>query len=50
MFKTWKIKNNAAVHGLKFAATAWKQECKREKKPDNFDVFYFSLFGRYPTR
>jgi hypothetical protein len=50
MFKNWKIRNNSAVHGLKFAAAKWKEECKRAQKPDSFDVFYFALFGRYPTR
>jgi len=46
----WKIKNNAEVHGLEFAATRYKVECKKQVKPDNFDVFYFALFGRWPAR
>jgi len=46
----WKIKNNAEVHGLEFAAARYKVECKKQVKPDNFDVFYFALFGRWPNR
>ena len=46
----FRIKSNASVHGLAFAARQYKVECKREKKVDNFDVFYFACFGRYPAR
>lgn len=50
MFKLWKIQENVRVHGLEFAAKAHKVECKREGKPSNFDVFYYALFGKWPTR
>lgn len=46
----WKIRNNAEVHGLEFAARKHKAQCKREQKPSNFDIFYFALFGRWPAR
>ena len=46
----WRIQENARVHGLEFAAKQYKVECKREKKVDNFDTFYFACFGRYPAK
>lgn len=45
-----KIRSNAEVHGLVFAARAHKAECKRQGKLSNFDTFYFAFFGRYPTK
>ena len=46
----FRIKSNASVHGLAFAARQYKVECKREGKVDNFDTFYFACFGRYPAK
>lgn len=46
----WKIRSNAEVHGLKFAATKHQEQCKKESKPSNFDTFYFAIFGKWPTK
>lgn len=39
-----KIRSNLAVHGMRFAGRIAKQQ----KIP--FDMFYFVIFGRYPTK
>lgn len=44
------VQSNAATHGLEWAAKKHQEQCKKQGKPSNFDVFYFALFGRYPTR
>ena len=48
--KNWQIRSNAVVHGLEFAAMKHQEALKREKKPSNFDAFYFAIFGKWPTR
>lgn len=44
MFNSWKIRNNIEVLGLEFAG----KKAKKENIP--FCTFYFTIFGRYPTR
>ena len=39
-----KIRSNAEVHGVEFAAVV----ARRAGIP--FDTFYFVLFGKYPVR
>ena len=46
--KAWQVRSNAEVHGLEFAAKRHQEALKREKKPSNFDAFYFAIFGKYP--
>jgi len=45
-----RIQSNMAVHGTAWAARRYKQECRKAHRVDNFDVFYFALFGRWPNR
>ena len=45
-----RIQSNMQVHGAFWAARRYKEECRRAHKVDNFDVFYFALFGRWPAR
>jgi len=45
-----RIQSNMQVHGTFWAARRYREECRRAHKIDNFDVFYFALFGRWPTR
>ena len=47
--KNWQIRSNAEVHGLSFAAKRHQEALKRQKKPSNFDAFYFAIFGKWPT-
>ena len=47
--KNWQIRSNAEVHGLSFAAKRHQEACRRQKKPSNFDAFYFAIFGKWPT-
>lgn len=39
-----RIQSNMSVHGVYYAAKI----CRRQGVP--FDMFYFSIFGRYPTK
>ena len=45
-----RIQSNMDVHGAFWAARRYKQECKRKSAIDNFDVFYFAVFGKWPNR
>ena len=47
--KNWQIRSNAEVHGLSFAAKRHQEALKRQKKPSNFDAFYFAIFGKWPA-
>ena len=44
MLTSWKIRNNAEVHGVKFAATV------AAKAGVNIDTVMFALFGKYSRK
>ena len=45
-----KIRSNAEVHGLAWAAKRQQEAMRRNPCGANsFDVFYFALFGKWPT-
>ena len=39
-----KIRSNAEVHGIQYAASV----ARKQRIP--FDTFYFVMFGKYPVR
>ena len=46
-----KIRSNAEVHGLEWAAKRQQEAMRRNPCGANsFDVFYFALFGKWPPR
>ena len=45
-----KIRSNMAEHGLFWAARKYREQMRRAHRIDNFDVFYYAVFGKWPTR
>ena len=46
-----KIRSNAEVHGIAWAAKKQQEDMKRKPEGANtFDTFYFAIFGKWPTR
>ena len=51
MNKLEKIRSNAEVHGVQWAAKRQQEAMRRNPSGTNsFDTFYFALFGKWPTR
>ena len=49
MNKLEKIRSNADVHGVLWAARKQQEDMRRNPSGANsFDTFYFALFGKWP--